>query len=121
MDTQGRKRSHGDHLSNRQGAGLVGHDGMQPLRAGDSADQQLDDGNPLSLDGEITMLRAFYGSAIEAARRTLTKQDRFAAVRALRYQMKLAIRGATERRRYETASRRAARRSRKAEEHKPRG
>ena len=84
-----------------------------------SHDLEGDDGNPLSLDAEISLVRAFYNSAIETARRAFRKPDRTPIIKALRDQMKLAIRGATERRQYQKASRYTDWRRRIEQEHKP--
>ena len=61
----------------------------------------------VSIDGELALLRQFYGAAIDIARRTVLRRDRPAAIRALRRELKAAIFAVTTRHRNEQASRRA--------------
>jgi len=121
LDTQGRKRSHGDRLLARQGAGLVRNDGLRQVRASESGQHltEGDDGEAISVEAEISLLRAFFGAAIAAVRRDVPKNDRAAANKALRQRLKAAILAVTERRRQATANRRAARRSQRARTPKP--
>jgi hypothetical protein len=74
----------------------------------EGAEAQLD-----SIDGELNLLRQFYGAAIDATRRTASKQERAAAIRALRRELKATIFAVTSRHRNEQASRRALARHRR--------
>jgi 3-oxoacyl-(acyl-carrier-protein) synthase len=67
----------------------------------------------VSIDGELDLLRRFYGAAIDATRRSVPKRERAAAIRALRRELKAAILAVTTRHRNEQASRRAALRRRR--------
>jgi hypothetical protein len=69
-----------------------------------------DEGEAFSFDGEISALLRLYGARIEATRRTVPKQERAAAVRALREQQRAAMREVTTRRRNTAAARREVRR-----------
>ena len=63
---------------------------------------------PISIDGAISLLRQLYGARIEAARRNTPAHDRAAMIRALRNELKAAIRAVTERKRETAAARRKA-------------
>jgi hypothetical protein len=65
------------------------------------------------IDGELDLLRQFYGAAIDAVRRGAPKHERAAAIRALRRELKAAILAITTRQKNEQASRRAAARHRR--------
>ena len=66
-----------------------------------------------SIDGELNLLRQFYGAAIDATRRSTPKRERAAAIRALRRELKAAVLAITTRHRNEQAARREAVRRRR--------
>jgi hypothetical protein len=67
----------------------------------DGAEDQV-----VSIDGELDLIRQFYGAAIDVTRRTAPKRERAAAIRALRRELKAAILAVTTRYRNEQTSRR---------------
>ena len=128
LDAHRREGSNGDCLLARQGASLDGNDGLRQVRAEARARHdelnfcklEADDSRPISIESEISLLRAFYGSAIDTVRRTAPTLERAAAIRALRRELKAAILAITSRHRSEQATRRAAvRRRREAHDQKP--
>jgi len=72
-----------------------------------------------SIDGKLDLLRQLYGARIETARRVKPGQERAAAIRALRRELKAATLAITTRHREEQAIGRAAVRSRKAIDYAP--
>jgi hypothetical protein len=65
-----------------------------------------DQGEAVSCDSQISLLRSMFGARIEAVRRTTSKRDRVAAIKALRQELKAAILAVTERKLSDRAARR---------------
>lgn len=72
-----------------------------------------DDSEPVSIEAQLTLLRQLYGARIEITLRDLPRHKRAAAIKALRRELKAAIRAITERRSEERAARRIAARLRR--------
>jgi hypothetical protein len=68
-----------------------------------------DEGEALACDGEISALQQIFLARIEIVRRTLSKLERDAIIRALREELRAAIHEVTKRGRDESASRRLRR------------
>jgi hypothetical protein len=68
-----------------------------------------EEGEAFSYEGEVSALHLLYGARIEATQRSAPKHERAAAIRALRQELRAALREVTERRRNESAARREAR------------
>jgi hypothetical protein len=67
-----------------------------------------DDAESISIEFRLTLLRQLYGARIEAVRRTVSKHDRTAAIRALRNELKADMRSLVERNRIDRAAHREA-------------
>lgn len=89
---------------------LTGGASRQRVREQPNQQRQVegDATEAISIDGAITLLRQLYGARIEAARRNTPAHDRAAMIRALRNELKAAIRAVTERKRETAAARRKA-------------
>lgn len=80
----------------------------------EASQRTVNDGSEvIAVDGKLAFLRQIYGARIEIARRNTPHRERAAAIKALRLELKAAIRAVTERRREERAVRREAARLRR--------
>lgn len=75
-----------------------------------SRQMEGDDDEALSVDAKLMLLRRLYGARIEAVRRDMPANERAAAIRALRLDLKAAILAITECKRQKQATRWAGRR-----------
>jgi hypothetical protein len=66
-----------------------------------------DEEKAIPIDGELNLLRQFYGACIDATRRAKPAHERAAAIRALRCELKAAILAITTRHRNEQIARRS--------------